>query len=522
MKFYWHKYKYFPYEKDLAARELISIYGLSPSTFSNGLEIQADLVPESVFNLTYFRKVERSEREAYIPLQTLLETSVNGQVSKNKLGVKKQSTRYSAHGIHEYRGKFNPQLVRAIGNIIGIKTGDWIIDPFCGSGTTLLEAFHNNWNAVGVDINPLAIEITKAKIASVTLTERQLDSFIDGLTSSLTFGTGNLRHSNTIGKKQGLERVDWKDYLPGFDYLHSWFTQHTLKQLSIILREIDNLKSEKEKIIAKVVLSDLVRFASLQDPYDLRIRRRKDLPKPVNLIKHYVEALEKRIERVKIAKTYIAKNTTSQHAFLGDAKKLSELFNGKKHPDMGFDGAITSPPYATGLPYIDTDRLSLVVLGLIDAKDIHKTQKSLIGNREITTGEREATIKAINLNASDLPSETMAFCRFLTKSVGKNDGFRRQNVPAVLYKYFLEMAESFTEIRNVLKSNSPYALVVGPNKTRLNGRQIIIDTPRLLVDIAISRGFKLIETIELNTYQRFDIHKNNSIQSESLLILRAD
>src|SRR5437773_12129353 len=51
---------------------------------------------------------------------------------------------------------------------------------------------------------------------------------------------------------------------------------------------------------------------------------------------------------------------------------------------------VTSPPYANALPYIDTDRLSLLVLGILSAPQRNKLQKRIIGNREIHEGERRA------------------------------------------------------------------------------------------------------------------------------------
>src|SRR5205814_1650952 len=73
-----------------------------------------------------------------------------------------QPTRYSAHGLHDFRGKFNPQIVRAIGNLLALDEGACVLDPFCGSGTTLLEGAHIGWNVAGVDLNPLVVLISFA------------------------------------------------------------------------------------------------------------------------------------------------------------------------------------------------------------------------------------------------------------------------------------------------------------------------------------------------------------------------
>ena len=61
------------------------------------------------------------------------------------------------------------QIVRGILNVLDISAGATIIDPFCGSGTTLVECSHGNINAVGWDLNPLAVYISNAKLQSLSI-----------------------------------------------------------------------------------------------------------------------------------------------------------------------------------------------------------------------------------------------------------------------------------------------------------------------------------------------------------------
>src|SRR5690606_18912422 len=99
----------------------------------------------------------------------------------NGTGINRQSTRYSAHGLHEYKGKFNPQIVRAILNILGIPAGSNVIDPFCGSGTALLECAHLGMYARGTDINPLAVFIANAKLLAVRTPAAALAQGLDSV-----------------------------------------------------------------------------------------------------------------------------------------------------------------------------------------------------------------------------------------------------------------------------------------------------------------------------------------------------
>jgi site-specific DNA-methyltransferase (cytosine-N4-specific) len=145
----------------------------------------------------------------------------------------------------------------------------------------------------------------------------------------------------------------------------------------------------------------------------------------------------------------------------------------------------------------------------------------MIGSREILTREREAIDQRMAGSNKGLPQECSAFCRTLRSALSNDtDGFRRRNAPALLYKYLTDMADMFREVHQLIEPGTPYALVVGQNKTTLSGRTYMINTPYLLTCVAEDNGFELQESVELETYQRYDIHQSNSIRTETLLILQ--
>src|SRR6266516_303450 len=193
VNFYWHNYRYFPYERTLARRELIALLGQEPTCRDDGLSIESSNGWENnAYRMTYFREVVADNGSRIIPHQASLEASTSGKFlsTLSEMDIypplNRQSTRYSAHGLHEYKGKFNPQIARTIGNVLGLQPGQWLLDPFCGSGTTLLEAAHNGWNAVGVEINPLGVEMSRAKIAAMTVSPDDLSVHTEALCDLLS------------------------------------------------------------------------------------------------------------------------------------------------------------------------------------------------------------------------------------------------------------------------------------------------------------------------------------------------
>ena len=97
--------------------------------------------------------------------------TVNGEYSDyyylQKYNQTKSVNQYLTHWIYPYKGKFHPQMIRALMNIIKIQNGETLFDPFVGSGTAVLEAQILGVNAIGLDISPLCVLISKVKTESV-------------------------------------------------------------------------------------------------------------------------------------------------------------------------------------------------------------------------------------------------------------------------------------------------------------------------------------------------------------------
>ena len=123
-------------------------------------------------------------------------------------------------------------------------------------------------------------------------------------------------------------------------------------------------------------------------------------------------------------------------------------------------------------------------------------------------------------NEENLPDSLYDLCLELQNALSDTDGFRRQVVPSLLYRYFADMQLMFRNTYPLMKSNAPFALIVGHNHTTLGGKRFDIDTPKYLVELALNTGWKLDQVIPLQTYQRYDLHQKNSVTAETLIILK--
>lgn len=185
----------------------------------------------------------------------------------------------------------------------------------------------------------------------------------------------------------------------------------------------------------------------------------------------------------------------------------------------GFDFAITSPPYATALPYIDTQRLSLVWLEMIQARDINYLESELIGSREFKVkADHDKWSDNLARNTLGLPEEVFDFCLSLMNMLDADDGFRRKALPSLLYRYFNDMSKAFTSVYNLLKDRGHFALIVGHNHTKIGGKRTDINTPYYLGVIGESLGFHIQEVTPLEAYQRYGLNASNAVEKEALIV----
>ena len=126
---------------------------------NGSLNIEIDSMKTNLLKrLTFTHGIESKEYPNEPTWQAVIE---NGDALDNI--SKRKDPKYATHGIHTYKGKFYPQLVKSLFNLSNLKPGETILDPFCGSGTVVLEGYLNGLNAVGLDMNPIAIKIATAK-----------------------------------------------------------------------------------------------------------------------------------------------------------------------------------------------------------------------------------------------------------------------------------------------------------------------------------------------------------------------
>jgi site-specific DNA-methyltransferase (cytosine-N4-specific) len=523
-----------PFERALAIRELVTLAGAAPIPEINSrvesLTYRVDTTQSSDYlaeRLTYWERlhpdgnplVSRLTRQVRREATTsLVKNGITPEQLQGALPFRdpdvplpnRRNLRYGPHGIHEYRGKFFPQLVRALLNIAGSNPNSLILDPMCGSGTTPTEAILLGCRAIGLDLNPLSVLISQTKCKILTLRPEELVTEYQDLKAELL--------ALPAGKSASLT---WFDHLSGADrdYLAGWFAPQILAKLDPIARRVNQTPHPTCRALFQVVLSNILRRVSWQKDDDLRVRKEIRADVDIEVMSEFLAELNRSV-RTTLALLYENQDFPVGQATIleGDARRADQLLADRLG---GVDVIITSPPYATALPYLDTDRLSLCYLGLLSRPQHRSRDHEMIGNREITDRQRQLYWQDYQQNRSKLPAEIVRVIELIDRRNSEAEvGFRRRNLAALLARYFLDMRQVFETFVRLLKPGAPAYVVVGNNHTLAGGQRVAIETDKLLAQLGESVGLRLEETLSMEMLVSRDVFKENTGSIETILFFR--
>lgn len=267
------------------------------------------------------------------------------------------------HRLHPYLGKFVPQLVEIFLRKY-FRSGQTVLDPFCGSGTTLVQANELGINAIGCDVSAFNVLLCKAKTASYELNEVKRE-VLDVLGKVEAVTQRELIQATLWEPEQNVPvQLD-----PNNSYLARWFAPQALLELLTYNKIIETEKYQYKDLL-RVILSRSARSARLTTHFDL------DFPKQpqtepywcykhsrecyptsdaFKFLKRYSFDTLKRVKEFAVKKTEAA--TIIHHA---DSRNLS-------YPPI--HGVITSPPYVGLIDYHEQHTYAYNLLGLKDKRE---------------------------------------------------------------------------------------------------------------------------------------------------------
>lgn len=231
------------------------------------------------------------------------------------------------HRMHPYPAKYIAEIPRALIRELS-EPGDTVLDVFCGSGTTLVEALALGRNAIGVDANPLACLISEAKIARLSAAE--VSELLD---------LSRAADVDAKGISDSWRSAEWR---PDGDYLRFWFDDIIIEELAELLAQSRSLTTASSRMVAETAFSAIVVRVSRQDS-DTRYVRRAKNQRAGDAFRLFSRALRRAVEGSEQFSAVIHQPVTG---VVHHANILQSL------PVPGpVDLAVCSPPYPNAYSY---------------------------------------------------------------------------------------------------------------------------------------------------------------------------
>lgn len=357
----------------------------------------------------------------------------------------KVNTKPYTHGFHTYPAMFIPHVARRL-LLTYSKKGDTVCDIFCGSGTALIESRLLGRNAYGIDLNPLAIFLTRAK------------------TTAIDPKILSKEYLRLLKKIVEIKNAQIKK--PNFNNIDFWFKEKAIIELAKIKKAIYEITNKNIRDFFMVAFSETARKASNTKNGEFKLVRIKG----ENLEHHNPDVLsvfKKRVElSIKGMESYYndVDEKTKIKIIYGDSSKN----NGIKNESIDF--IITSPPYGdsrTTVAYGQFSRLSSQWIDIFD--DPNKASgvdNTLLGGKPTE-----------DLNHS-LSSN---YFRDSLEKISSKDPKRAKDV----LSFYIGLNDCLKKAHQILKPNKYFCLVIGNRLVK----QVRIPTDFIIAELAENIGF---------------------------------
>ena len=397
-----------------------------------------------------------------------------------------EKTKTYTHGIHTYPAMFIPQVAKRLLENHS-QTGETICDIFCGSGTALVESKILNRNAYGIDLNPLAIFLAKAKTTPI---------------NPLTLTNEYFKLISDIEK---IKETEIKK--PHFNNIDFWFKEKVIIQLAKIKGAILKIKNEDIRDYFMVSFSETVRLSSNTKSGEFKLVRIKKEklenynPDVLGIFKKKTEANIKGMTDF-----YKDENKKSWTKIIyGDSSKTNSI------KDNSIDCIITSPPYGdsrTTVAYGQFSRLSAQWIDIFE----NPNKASGVDN-ELLGGKATKTLE----HALD--------SKYLKDSLNKIAKIDERRAKDVL-SFYIGLNDCLKQAYKILKSKKYFCLVVGNRLVK----QVRIPTDFIIAELGEKFGFTCEDVFVRNIPSKRMPIKNSptnivgaleeTMNKESIVILR--
>lgn len=339
----------FPPERQLLPN-LDDVYELKLAFYENQLLADEELIR----NAAYFARIGDTYTRHFLMctgrslrLPTHSSSRLESFFQKNVF-----RTGYATHGLFPYRGKFHPQMIKGLMNIMGLKPGDVVLDPMVGSGTVLVEACLMGIQSIGVDASPFCRFMTQTKIDALTMSLSRARKALANYEEVFAYFRKQVGKPNRGTKTR--RTTSSKHFMLVMEPAPEYVTKKDRSQLTDKERET----------------SDTYNFLLLAYLDSAGYSERSGRKSPLDQFKAILERYLFVAEKIQNVLTGMESDLAHAEALEGDSRALMLK-------DASVDGIIFSPPYSFAIDYLRNDSFHLNFLGV----ETDKLRECMIGLR---------------------------------------------------------------------------------------------------------------------------------------------
>ena len=381
-------------------------------------------------------------------------------LSNNKL----QPSDRAFHDWYRFILSYPPHLVRHYFHQFGLTEHATVLDPFCGTGTTIVEAKKNGLASVGIEAVPMSQFACRTKVQWAV----DLTAFAEAQQQVMALAAGQMATTPLLGFTREQQEI----------VVNNSIGDRPLHQCLVLKQAIATVTQPPIRDLFNLALAYVAvhEASNLKFGPEVGIRRRKREDVPV------LTGWQTKVEQMATDLTkYQTLADVPARCVRGDARSLRSLL-----APQSIDAIITSPPYPNEKDYTRTTRLESVLLGFLRNKqDLRTFKQSLI--RSNTRNVYKVDDDDLVLTAQSQVTSLAEVIEQRRLDLNKTSGFERK-YHRVTSLYFGGMKRHLQALQPALKPGAQLAYVVGDQASFF---QIMIRTGELLEEIAAEVGYQV-------------------------------
>lgn len=406
---------------------------------------------------------------------------------ENKLRVEDSSI----HDWYRFVLSFPPHLVQQYLETFCVDQTSFVLDPFCGTGTTNVECKKHGVSSWGIEASPLTHFVSKTKCVWAN------DTF-NFLNTAKQIALAAARTINSLSKPRTLSEEQTSLILKNS------ICEQPLSSTLVLRDSIRAANSPFEDYYLLALAKHIVySYSNLKFGPEVGISRKKK--ESVDVVEIWLSEIERMETDLEYWKHH---SSTFADISLGDARSIPKRdYIGK------VDCVITSPPYPNEKDYSRTTRLESVILGFINTKDdLRNIKKGFIrsNSKNVYRSDNDAqyisNIGSINKLSNEIEERRL--------ELGKTSGFEKLYA-SVVKQYFGGMARHLSELKPYLRNGASLGYVVGDQASYF---QIPIRTSVLLGEVAESIGGYRVDRVD--TFRKRFATATETWLNEDVLVLK--